>query len=99
MSRSHWKKGHTVYLPKDYKFKHSIPDLPQWLSANKVIWKSFSLLAPVKCLPSPTYIFSYTLDLQHKCLYGSCWHMEPPYPPMMAGLPNYSSVYHLFFTK
>lgn len=21
-----WKEGHTVYLPKDYEFKHSIPD-------------------------------------------------------------------------
>lgn len=60
MPRSHWKKGHTVYLSKDYKFKHSIPDLLQWLSANKVIWKSFFLLAPVKCLPSLKYFQRYS---------------------------------------
>lgn len=41
MLRSHWKKGHTIYLPKDYKFKCSISDLLHWLSAKSSEGHSF----------------------------------------------------------
>lgn len=85
----HWKEGRTLYLPKNYEFKHSIPDFLQWLCANKVIWKSFFLLAPVKCLLSLKY-FSIT-DTEEESLIrvtllafstqrwhtGPWWHREP----------------------
>lgn len=66
----HWKKGHTVHLPNDCKHKHSVPDLLQWLSACKVIRKSF-LLAPIRCLHSLKYVQRCTWPSTAKRLRGS----------------------------
>lgn len=50
----------------------------QWLCANKVIWKSFFLLAPVKCLPSLKHFQWFSWPSAHE----QRWHKVTPYPPL-----------------
>lgn len=99
MLRSHWKKGHTVYLPKDYKLKPSIPHLLQGPSAKSSESQSCFLPAPLKCLPSLKSFSINSWPSTRICLYGSRGHMEPPHSPRTAALLNYSSAHCLFFAK
>lgn len=50
-------------------------------------------------LARPKYFQQYTRPSTPKWVYGSQWHVEPPYPAMIAGLPSYFSAYCLFFAK
>lgn len=74
-----WMKSHRVYL-----LKHSIPDLLQWLTANKVTSKSFFWWYMLNACPAPSVFQWYSWPSTHKHVYSVWWHTEPPYPPTMA---------------